>query len=91
MIVMHPGEYIIEAYLEPLEMTRTELADRLGVSASAVSRILTGKSDVSPEMAVRFERVLGRSAESWLAMQADYSLVRAHESVDVSGLQAISA
>lgn len=91
MIAIHPGEYISEVYLEPLEMSRTELAERLGVSTSTVSRILAGKAEVTPEMAVRLQHVLGRSAESWLAMQADFSLALAYSQVDASKLKPVAA
>lgn len=58
------------------EITTTELAEKLQVSVASVSRILNGKSDVSPKMALKLQRVLGRSAESWLVMQAEYSLAK---------------
>lgn len=74
MITMHPGEYIYLTYMEDTDMTATELAHKLDVSPSTVSRILACKSDVTPEMALRLEKALGRSAESWMAMQVDYSL-----------------
>lgn len=90
MIAVHPGEYILEVYLEPLEITRAELADRLGVSTSSVSRLLAEKADVSPEMALRLERVLGRSAESWLAMQSSYNLVHVHEGLELEALRPIA-
>jgi antitoxin HigA-1 len=74
MIVMHPGEYIKDVYLEEADISNRELASRLDVSEATISRILSGKSEVSADMAIRLERVLGRSAESWLAMQFSYSL-----------------
>lgn len=82
MIVMHPGEYIVEAYLDAEVFTRNELADRLRVSQATVSRILSSKAMVTPEMAVRLERVLGRSAKSWMAMQADYDLAQVYENTN---------
>lgn len=76
----HPGEFITEVYLAPFALSGRELASRLGVSASTLNRVLTGASRVSPEMALRLSRVLGRSAESWLAMQDAHDLwvARAH-------------
>ena len=44
-----------------------QVAERLGVSSSTFQRQLAGKSSVTPDMAVRMSRVLGRSAESWLS------------------------
>ena len=49
------------------------MAERLGVSASTFQRLVAGKNRVSPDLALRLSRVLGRSAESWLAMQDSHS------------------
>ena len=65
----HPGEFIHSVYLEPFEMSARALAEKLAVSPSTLNRIITGKSGISPEMALRLSKALGRSAESWLAMQ----------------------
>jgi antitoxin HigA-1 len=70
----HSGEFITEVYLEPNNLSGRELAATLGVSASTLHRILTGTSAVSPEMALRLSKALGRSPESWLAMQSNYDL-----------------
>ena len=65
----HPGEFIIQVYLDPNNLSGRELAGKLGVAASTLNRILTGTSRISPEMALRLSKALGRSPESWLAMQ----------------------
>src|SRR5580692_947759 len=85
----HPGEFIIAVYLEPHGVTGRELAARLGVSPSTLNRVLTGKSGISPEMALRLSKCLGRSAESWLAMQHHHDLWRARKTVDLSDVRAI--
>jgi addiction module HigA family antidote len=82
----HPGEFIIEAYLEPNGLSGRELAATLGVSASTLNRILTGASAVSPEMALRLSKALGRSAESWLAMQSNYDLWQARQRVKLGSV-----
>ena len=73
----HPGEFIIQVYLEPNNLSGRELAAKLGVAASTLNRILTGSSRISPEMALRLSKALGRSAESWLAMQYSHDLWQA--------------
>ncbi|MBZ0089565.1 MAG: HigA family addiction module antidote protein [Thermoanaerobaculia bacterium] len=70
----HPGEFLAAVYLEPNGLSGRELAAKLGVAASTLSRILKGTSAVSPEMALRLEKALGRSAESWLALQSNHDL-----------------
>lgn len=82
----HPGEFISEAYLEPLGISARELSRSLGVTPSTLQRLLRGHHRVSAEMALRLSRVLGRSAESWLALQQAYDLWHARQKVDTSGL-----
>ncbi|MCZ2078019.1 MAG: HigA family addiction module antidote protein, partial [Bryobacterales bacterium] len=48
----HPGEFITEVYLEPNGISGRELAEKLDVAASTLSRILKGASRVTPEMAL---------------------------------------
>jgi addiction module HigA family antidote len=83
----HPGEFIAEVYLDPNGITGRDLASKLGVSASTLNRVLTGKSGVSPEMALRLSKCLGRSPESWLAMQHNHDLWQAKRRVDLSDVE----
>lgn len=70
----HPGEFITAVYLEPNELSVREMAKALGVSPSTVSRLLNGVTAISPIMALRLSKGLGRSPEGWLAMQSNYDL-----------------
>lgn len=79
----HPGEFITEVYLEPNNLSGRELAAKLQVAPSTLNRILTGTSNVSPEMALRLSKALGRTAESWLAMQYNHDLWQARQRVDL--------
>jgi antitoxin HigA-1 len=79
----HPGEFISEVYLEPFGVSGRELAQKLDVAASTLSRILSGISRVTPEMALRLSKSLGRSPESWLAMQDAHDLWQARKQVDL--------
>ncbi len=85
----HPGEFITEVYLGPNGVSGRELATRLKVSPSTLNRILTGASSVSPEMALRLSKCLGRSPESWLALQHHHDLWRARKTVDLSEVRAM--
>jgi antitoxin HigA-1 len=80
----HPGEFIAKVYLEPNGLSGRELALKLGVAASTLSRVLKGSSGVTPEMALRLSKALGRSAESWLAMQHNHDLWHARQHVDLA-------
>ncbi len=87
---LHPGEFIKRVYLEPFEIGSNELARRLQVSAGLISRLLNGKTDVSPAMALKLSVVLGRSPESWLLMQDHYNLWEVRKDVNLDDLEAIS-
>ena len=85
----HPGEFISTVYLEPNGITGRELASKLGVSPSTLNRILTSKSGVSPEMALRLSKCIGRSPESWLAMQHNHDLWQAKKRVDLKDVETL--
>lgn len=74
----HPGEVLRDGVFgeaaDETQMTVTDFAQRIGMSRVALSRVLNGAAAISPDMALRLEGALGVSAESWLAMQADYDL-----------------
>ena len=85
----HPGEFITRVYLEPNDLSGRELALKLGVAASTLSRILKGSSAVSPEMALRLSKALGRTPESWLALQYNYDLWHARQRVKLADVEKI--
>jgi len=85
----HPGEFIRETYIEPFDISIRSLAESLGVAPSTLARIVSERSAVSPEMALRLSKALGRSPESWLAMQDNYDLWQAKKSADLSRVQKI--
>jgi len=85
----HPGEFIRATYIEPFDISIRSLAESLGVSPSTLTRIIGQRSGISPEMALRLSQGLGRSPESWLAMQHNYDLYQAKKVADLSGVQKV--
>src|ERR1039457_1636760 len=74
----HPGEILADTVLrEDGGISVTAFAERLGMTRTAISRIIHGKAAISTEMAIRLEDALGTSAETWLAMQAAFDLWQA--------------
>ena len=71
----HPGG-IIKDGLDDVELTVTEAAKVLDVTRPTLSRVINGKSSISPEMAIRLSKAFGSTAEMWLRMQTAYDLVR---------------
>lgn len=74
----HPGETLKEDVLPALGLTVTEAAKQLGVTRTALSRVLNGRAGISPDMARRIEAWLGPDrggrADLWLGLQMDYDL-----------------
>lgn len=83
----HPGEFIESIYMEPYDISCRYLAGQLGVAASTLNGVIKGQSAVSPEMALRLSKVLGRTPQSWLAMQDNYEIWQIQKRVNLSNLQ----
>ena len=62
----HPGEFIIQVYLDPNNLSGRELAGKLGVAASTLNRIFTG---ISPDMALCLSKVLGKKKRGQATFQ----------------------
>src|ERR1700692_2624525 len=72
----HPGLTVRHECLEPLGLTVTEAAKGLGVTRQALNNLVSGRSGISPEMAVRLAKAFGSSAETWLGIQLDFDLAQ---------------
>jgi len=83
----HPGEFIRETFLDPFGVSSRKVAELLQVSPSTFNRVLNGESNVSPEMALRLSKALGRSPESWLIMQDHYDLWHAKKNINLKGVK----
>jgi addiction module HigA family antidote len=75
---VHPGK-LIEANLEELGLSVAEAATAMKVTRQQLYNVLRGKSAVSPDMALRFEKAFGGGATMWLAMQSAYDLAQARK------------
>jgi addiction module HigA family antidote len=78
----HPGLSVRHDCLEPLGLSVTEAAKRLGVSRKQLSDVLNGHSGISPEMAIRLDKAFGGGAETWYRLQAAYDLAQAMKRAD---------
>lgn len=83
----HPGEFIREVYLEELQISSRTVAAKLKVAPSTFTRLLNGKSSITPEMALRLSKTLGRSPESWLAMQNNYDLWQTRQNFNIDEVE----
>ena len=70
----HPGEMLLEEFLKPMGITQSAFAARLGVSFPRLNEVINARRAVTPDTALRLERVTGMSAEFWLGLQQDWDL-----------------
>jgi antitoxin HigA-1 len=73
----HPGILLRDVILAALNLTVTDAAANLGVSRQTLHAILSGKSAVTPEMAVRLGKLCGDGPAIWLRMQQAHDLWQA--------------
>jgi addiction module HigA family antidote len=78
----HPGLSVRHDCLEPLGLTVTEAARKLGVSRKQLSDVVNGRSGISPEMAIRLDKAFGGGAETWLRLQTAFDLAEALRHAD---------
>jgi addiction module HigA family antidote len=71
----HPGLILKDTVLrEDGGISVKEFAEKLGMTRTAISRVVNGKAAISAELAIRLAAMLNVTAKSWLTMQADYDL-----------------
>jgi addiction module HigA family antidote len=75
---VHPGE-LVKANLDELGLSVAEAAKAIGITRQQLYNVIGGKSAVTPEMSVRFEKAFGGGADMWLRMQAAYDLARVRQ------------
>lgn len=73
----HPGTFVREEILEPLDLSVTQAAEILGVRRATLSDLVNAKAAVSPEMALRIEKAFGVSMDTLLRMQTAYDIAQA--------------
>lgn len=87
----HPGLSVRFDCLEPLDLSVTEAARRLGVSRNQLSDVVNGRSGISPEMAIRLDEAFGGGGATWYQLQAAYDLAQALERSDEIQVEPILA
>lgn len=80
---------LLEEFLRPLELTQRELAERLGVSYPRVNELIHGRRGMTPDTALRLERLLGMEAQFWLNLQLAWDLYQARQSPAAAEIQKI--
>lgn len=75
---IHPGEVLLEEFLQPLGISQNALARAASVLPRRINEIVLGKRGITADTAVRLAAALGTSERFWLGLQADYDLEEAH-------------
>lgn len=85
----HPGEMLREEFLAPLGMTQSELAKLLNVSFPRINEIVQGRRGMTPDTALRLERLFGVSAQFWMNLQLAVDLYEAQHSKEATAIKKI--
>ena len=87
----HPGEVLVELYLEPLGMSAITLARRLNVPRTRIERLVKGETALTVDTAMRLSKFFGNTAEFWMNLQRAYDLARARRTADLSDITPLEA
>lgn len=78
-IPTHPGEMLLEEFLNPMELTQVDLAAHIGVPVQRVNEIVRGKRGISAETAWLFSDAFGTTPEFWMNLQSGYDLAHSRQ------------
>ncbi|MBF0104076.1 MAG: HigA family addiction module antidote protein [Deltaproteobacteria bacterium] len=71
---IHPGEILLEEFLEPMEISQYRLAKDINVPARRINEIVHGKRSITADTAIRLGHYFNMSAEFWMNLQIHYDL-----------------
>ncbi len=71
---IHPGEVLMEEFLQPMGITAYRLSKDIGIPQTRISQILKGKRRITADTALRLSKYFGTSAKFWLGLQNDFDL-----------------
>ncbi len=76
---IHPGEILLEEFLEPMTISQYRLAKDIGVPPRRINEIVQGKRAITPDTALRLSRYFGLSERFWQNLQSRYDLEMAKD------------
>ena len=79
---IHPGEILLEEFLNPMGITQYRLAKDISVPQRRIGEIVQGKRSITADTALRLGRFFGMEAQFWLNLQARYDLLKAEVELD---------
>jgi antitoxin HigA-1 len=75
----HPGEMLLEEFLNPMELTQRDLAQAIGVPYQRINEIVNGRRGITPSTALRLARFFGMSPDFWMNLQQRWDLYHARQ------------
>lgn len=90
-LAVHPGAWLRAEVVEPHGLTVTDAAAKLHVTRQAMSNLLGARAGLSAEMAIRFEKAFGLSADTLMRMQASHDLAQARGRQDEIEVERVAA
>ena len=88
---VHPGAWLRSEVVEPYGLSVTNAAATLRVTRQAMSNLLGGRAGLSAEMAIRFEKAFGISADTLMRMQAAHDLAQVRAREDAIEVERVAA
>lgn len=80
--LIHPGEILLEEFLQPMEISQYRLAKDISVPQRRISEITQGKRSITADTALRLGRFFSMEAQFWLNLQSRYDLLRAEAGLE---------
>lgn len=78
---IHPGEILLEDFLNPMDLSQYYLAQSIGVPPRRINEIVHGKRAITADTALRLGRFFGMEAQFWMNLQTRYDLEVARDNL----------
>ena len=83
LLPVHPGEILLEEFLNPMNISQYQLAKAINVPARRINEIVHGKRSVTPDTGLRLSRYFGLSERFWLNLQMQYDLEKTKDQLQI--------
>ena len=87
---VHPGEVLLEEFLDPMEISQNGIARAIHVSPRRINEIVHEKRSVTADTAIRLAKYFGTSEQFWTGLQADYDLEEARKQIDLDSIEKVA-
>lgn len=79
---IHPGEILLEEFLNPMGISQNRLANAIGVPPRCINEIVLGKRGITADTALRLAKVFGTSVQFWMGLQDEFELREARRAIE---------